>query len=325
MNPHMHTTSRLAMACAMLSLTVMLSADVSEAARVRLLPKPKRGAQIIAGPVIVPRGEEVTDCVDLKLPKNRDLAVNRVKIKVKGGSHHIHIYRPADPSLNLPDGQETCNFALDFEVWQLVLASQNILLDWKLPPGIAFHFRAREQLRAQLHFVDAGQLATPQPGWATFNLYAIPEKKVVSYAGAFFGQDRDVRVPPQSTATATTRCVFPKPVTLLAVTGHYHFRGRQFTIGSWDGVSGSDLYLHTGYDDPTFLRFPNDAAPTVQGLQWTCTYDNPTDDEFTFGPFTDENEHCNMFAFYYPTELPHEFITCVQKDQVVTTTVRTRE
>ena len=36
----------------------------------------------------------------------------------------------------------------------------------------------------------------------------------------------------------------------------------------------------------------------------------------------DKNEHCNLFAFYYPTESLHEFITCVRKDGVDTTTVR---
>jgi hypothetical protein len=60
----------------------------------------------------------------------------------------------------------------------------------------------------------------------------------------------------------------------------------------------------------------------VQGLQWTCTYDNPTDTDFKFGPFTDRNEHCNMFAFYYPTEGTNEFLTCVQKEGEVTVTVR---
>jgi len=116
--------------------------------------------------------------------------------------------------------------------------------------------------------------------------------------------------------------VFPKPVKLLALTGHYHYRGVEFTAGSWDGTSGEQLYDQHGYLDPPFLRYSALTAPTVSGLQWQCTYDNPTDQTFTFGPFTDNNEHCNLFAFYYPTDTPDEFTTCVQKDGVVTTTVR---
>ncbi len=285
--------------------------------------RPGHGCQISVGPVTVPRGTELTECTYFKLPSKRDMAVNRVKIKVSGGSHHVHIYRPADPTTNLPDGHEHCNFALDFSVWQLVLATQELLLDWKLPPGVVFHFRGGEQLAAQTHFVDNGLLQTPTgQGWALFNLYSIPQRKVKNYAGAFFGQDRDVLVPPHATSTATTRCLFPKPVKLLAITGHYHYRGVEFTAGTWDGTSGVQLYDQHGYLDPPFLRYSALTAPTVQGLQWTCTYDNETDQTFTFGPFTDNNEHCNLFAFYYPTDTPDEFTTCVQKDGVVTTTVR---
>ena len=281
------------------------------------------GCQINVGPVTVPRDTELTECTYLKMPSTRDMAVHRVKIKVSGGSHHVHLYRPADPTMNLADGAETCNQALDFSVWQLVLATQDLFLDWKLPPGIAFRFQAGEQLAAQTHFVDNGLLRTPSgQGWAVFNLYSMPPRKVRSYAGALFGQDRDVVVPAHATSTATTRCLFPKPVKLLAITGHYHYRGVRFTAATWDGTSGEQLYEQNGYLDPPFLRYSGTDAPEVKGLQWTCTYDNETDQTYKFGPFTDRNEHCNLFAFYYPTETPEEFTTCVQKDGVVTTTVR---
>src|SRR5438445_2656605 len=108
--------------------------------------RPGRGCQIEVGPVTVPRGEELTECTYLKMPSKRDMAVHRVKIKVSGGSHHVHIYRPAAPTLNLADGHETCNMAPDFSVCQLLLAAQHIFLDWRLPPAVAFQFLAREQL-----------------------------------------------------------------------------------------------------------------------------------------------------------------------------------
>ena len=304
------------------ALTGALLAPVDALARLHL-HRPRRGAQIVVGPVIVPQGQEVTECTYLKLPSKRELAVNRVDIKVSGGSHHVHLYRAGDPSMHVANGHEACNFALDFSVWQLVLASQNLSLHWKLPRGIAFHFAPHEQLAAQTHFVDSGLLRTPTgKGWAIFNLWAMPQRRVTSYAGAIFGQDRDVVVPAHATSTATTRCLFPKPVKLLALTGHYHYRGVRFTAASWDGVSGQQLYDQEGYLDPGFLRFTEETAPLVSGLQWTCMYDNHDDQTYTFGPFTDRNEHCNLFAFYYPTSTPDEFTTCVQQNGTVTTTVR---
>jgi hypothetical protein len=284
--------------------------------------KPHRGMQMVIGPISVPHSSEVTECTYFKNPATRDMAVNRIRIEVEGGSHHIHLYRPVDPAMSVPDGHETCNMALDFDVWQLVLASQNVRLDWRLPRGVAFMFRAGEQLLAQTHFVDNGLLATPDDGWATFNLYATKRKRVKSFAGALFGQDRDVRVPPRSEAFATTRCVFPRPVKLLALTGHYHFRGKTFTVNAWDGqTTGEELYRFDGYAEPVFTRFAGRFQPEVAGLEWTCRYENDTDDEFTFGPFTDQNEHCNLFGFYYPSAGESEFTTCVREGGVATVAV----
>ena len=288
--------------------------------------KPHHGMQMVVGPVTVPHGSEVTQCTFFKAPIEHNMAVSRVRIEVAGGSHHIHLYRPVDRSLTVPDQHEVCNFALNFDVWQLILASQNTSLDWKLPRGVAFMFRAHEQLVAQTHFVDNGLLATPADGWATFNLYAMHRRNVKSFAGAFIGQDRDVLVPPHSTAEATTRCVFPHPVKLLALTGHYHFRGKQFQANAWDGTNtGELLYLFNGYTEPVFKRFDGKRfghrQPEIPGIEWTCRYENDTDQTFKFGPFTDRNEHCNLFGFYYPAKGKDEFMTCVQKDNVVTVNV----
>ena len=303
--------------------SMQLAASARADTRPPKLRRPRSGVQFTVGPVAVERGKEITECTYFKLPSKRDLDVNKVQIKESGGTHHVHLYRPQDPNLDLADGHEACNFALDFSVWQLILASQSLELTWRLPPGVAFHFRGGEQLAAQTHFVDSGLLTTPTgEGWAVFNLFRMPKRRLKFYAGAIFGQDRDVVVPPGS-SSATTRCIFPRPVKLLALTGHYHYRGVDFTAGTWDGTTGTQIYHQVGYDHPTFLRFAANDIPTVTGLQWTCSYVNTGTETYTFGPFTDNNEHCNLFAFYYPTERNHnhETITCVQEHGIVTTVV----
>jgi hypothetical protein len=112
------------------------------------------------------------------------------------------------------------------------------------------------------------------------------------------------------------------------MTGHYHFRGRLFTSEKLDasGVPSEEIYHHEGYDDPLFLTYDGPDAPRFEageGLRWTCTWDNPTDNDYEFGPFTDADEHCNVFAFYYPAQGKNEATYCVTKDGVATTTVRT--
>lgn len=317
----------LAIAAAL--VTCLAAPAFANGFKVPHLAKPKRGVQMKIGPVTVERGKEITECTYFKMPGKKDMAVNQVHIKVSGGSHHVHLYRAQDPGMTLPDHAEACNFALDFSVWQLVLASQSLDFHWTLPKGIAFHFTHGEQLAAQTHFVDSGLLTTPTgQGWAIFNLGAVPEKKVTSYAGAFFGQDRDVDVPPHTLNwTQTTQCYFPKPVKLLGLTGHYHYRGKIFVASTWDPSNPTDpgipLYRQDGYLDPPFRTFTakGETPPEIQGIQWTCAYDNNDDVEYKFGPFTDANEHCNLFFFYYPSITPgskQEDMTCVKNLHTVT-------
>jgi Copper type II ascorbate-dependent monooxygenase, C-terminal domain len=312
-----------------LVLVVCGLGDAAAATKRPRLARPRAGAQLVVGPTVVPLGSEVTACNYFRLRTKHDMAVNKIDIKVQGGSHHVHLYRPNDPAYTVPDGSETCNYALDFEKWGLILASQGGRLRWRLPAGVAFHFAAGEQLAAQTHYVDTGLLNTDGAGWSIVNLHSIPERKVTAWAGSFFGQDRDVVVPPDASlppgavTTTTTRCVFPKPIKVLGITGHYHFRGTRFTASAWDGTTtGPQIYEARGYREPPFTRFGDTTpSPEIPGIEWTCTYHNPTDKTHTFGPFTEDNEHCNLFMFYYPAATTHEFMTCVQEHSVTTVAV----
>ena len=289
------------------------------------LPPPARGVQIAVTARSIPLGTEETACHYFKLPSDVDLEVNRIQISVTGGSHHIHLYRPFDSSLDVPDGSEVCNRAVDFDQWSLIVATQLRKTDWELPAGVAFHFRAGEQVLVQTHFVNVGSLETGGEGKVLMNLNDADPGTITAYAGALFGQDRDVVVPPLSNPTRSGVCEFPTAINLIAQTGHYHFRGRRFSTYEWyNGQRGAEIYHHEGYDDPRFLEHrPPLAIDALHGLEWECYWENPNDVTYEFGPFTDTNEHCNLFAFYYPTNTPHESITCVTEHGVQTTTVRT--
>jgi len=294
-----------------------------------ILAPPPRGVQLKTTSPAIPMGMEETGCHYMKLPSDVDLEVNRIQVAVTGGSHHIHIYRANDKNHTEADRYEVCNMAVNFDVWQLVVAVQLRRTDWELPPGVAFHFRAGEQLLIQTHFVNVGSLETQGEGKAIMNLHDAEPGTITANAGAIFGQDKDVFVPAHSNPTQAAECEFPNPITLIGQSGHYHFRGRRFQTYFWyNGVRGDEFYHHEGYDDPLFAAYDLATAPHFEaghGLQWECYFENPTDTDFPFGPFTDTNEHCNWFGFYYPTQTPDEFMTCVKKDGVAVTTVRNQQ
>src|ERR1700687_2364134 len=230
-----------------------------------VLPPPAHGVQLTVTTGAIPKGTEETSCHYFKLPSDVDFDVNRFQVAVSGGSHHNHLYRPYDSGLDLPDGTEVCNHAVDFDKWELVVAVQLRRTDWELPLGVAFHFRAGEQLLMQTHFVNVGSLETNGPGKVLMNLNAAAPSDVTDYAGAMFGQDKDVDVLPQSSPTAAAECVFPTALNLIGQTGHYHFRGRHFATYRWDNdVRGEQIYQYNGYDDPPF-KIHNPSLPFAAG------------------------------------------------------------
>jgi hypothetical protein len=267
-------------------------------------------------------GQEKQLCHRERLPRGHETEVGRVEMFVHGGSHHIHLYRPYNGPVDYP--LHDCPFAIDFDHWQLVAATQTENLDWTLPPGVAIDFSPHQNLLIQTHFVNAGALVTKGRAHATIKLHPVDPSTVKTHAGAIFAQDRVISVPPGRT-TLISRCALTgqgadaRDMTILAFTGHYHFRGVEFQVFrvNVDGTLGERLYDYQGYSDPPFQQYKADAnvPPLVlhagEGIEWWCTYQNNTPNTFMFGANTQMNEHCNLFGFYYPTETPQEAIDCI--------------
>ncbi len=288
----------------------------------------------------VNKGSEKQTCFPVDFPRNQTVDVDHVQIFVHGGSHHVHLYRPTSGPVQYPNPDGTyspagpgnrrprdCPFAVDFAHWELVAATQTANLNWQLHPGVGIRFDPREPLLVQTHFVNTGfgnaGLAVAGKARAKMLLYPMDESTVTAHGGALFAQDRTVNVPPGLT-TASSICHLTGDVaenretTVMALTGHYHFRGIRFAV--WrtlvDGTRGEQVYLNEGYSDPKFQQYaPGELVlKPGEGLEWECTWQNDSGQTFTFGPNTEKNEHCNLFGFYYPTEQPLEAIDCVHQE-----------
>jgi len=202
------------------------------------------------------------------------------------------------------------------------VASQTPTLDWQLPPGVGIDIGPRQPLLIQTHFVNTQSLAVKGAARAKILLHTMDPGSVQNYAGGLFGQDRTVEVPPGS-STVVGRCAMTgtgenaRPMTIMALTGHYHFRGVKFELYRThaDGSLGEEVYHSDGYTDPVFQQYKADNPLVLQageGLEWRCSYENNTDQTFKFGPNTAMNEHCNFFGFYYPSHEPQEAVDCIK-------------
>jgi copper type II ascorbate-dependent monooxygenase-like protein len=289
----------------------------------------------------VKTGTEKQTCFPITFPRDQAVDVEQVQIFVHGGSHHVHLYRPTAGTVMYPNPDNTyspagphnrrpreCAFAVDFSHWELVAASQTADLNWRLPPGVGIRFEPHQPLMIQTHFVNTGfgsaSLAVKGRARAKMLLYPMEASTVTAHGGALFAQDRAVNVPPGST-TASSICHLTgdasenREMTVMALTGHYHFRGKQFVV--WrtlpDGTRVEPpVYVYQNYSDPPFVQYPPGSLVLKpgEGLEWECTWQNDSDQTFKFGPNTEKNEHCNLFGFYYPTENALEAIDCVHKE-----------
>jgi|LNFM01.1.fsa_nt_gb hypothetical protein len=293
-----------------------------------LAPPPAgRGVQLRVA-FDVPSGSEQQRCWTFRLPSMQDLEVVRYEVAYNRGSHHMNLFRaiptveqqarrdgvdlPAETGLS-GQGVECFN-AIDFDRFDLVVGSQDTKLDWSLPQGVAYRLHANSLMILQSHFVNGRTQATPgDRAEVLINLWTAENPATIQHhLGAMFANNRQLNIPPRSTNVPFSRgCDLPAGGTFVAMTGHFHSRGRTFTV--WDSTDGitpqNQCYRSANWAEPPFVvmdgREGRPAPVTVPrngGLFYTCSFDNPGNTPITFGPHVEYEEHCNLFAYYYPSD-----------------------
>jgi hypothetical protein len=278
------------------------------ATRELVLPKPAHGIQIGTPEFEVPAGTERQWCYYFKLPSDVDLDVVRFEVRYLAGSHHMNLFQT---DKDAPDHDEDCFARMPFTSPEdprgvdLVVGSQSENLDWQLPAGVAFKLKAHRQLVLQIHYVNAGTQKTPSGhGKVLINLVTEPDpSKITAHMGTMFANNVNIHIPPRSSRSFSTTCGLPKAVKLAALTGHFHSRGKVFSVNlAPNGADATEeIYRSRAWDEPPFrvLSEPID-IPAGGGLYYTCDFQNRTDLDVKFGPRVDTDEHCNLFAYFYP-------------------------
>jgi hypothetical protein len=236
------------------------------------------------------------------------------------------------------NGQGECFKSPNWSDWPLIANSQQDgQLDWEFPDGVANVLQPDEWLMLQTHYVNASSQKTPAAvGRVRVNFWSLPPEEVKAEMGTVFGTRQSIRVCQSNpTPTFAGSCAInsPVPVKIIGANGHFHSRGTTFEMFRWDGVTAgtppeSDrFYTSDRWDDPPMVRWP-EVDMEIQpngGIWYSCTYQwsppdpsvgcealdeydttvNPVPGEkldccYTFGPIVEKNEHCNIFAYFYP-------------------------
>jgi hypothetical protein len=265
-------------------------------------PPAGQGFQVVLGPFDVPTGEEVQRNYYQKLPVDSDVYVTKIEFKYNKGSHHFNIFK--SDSIDHADGFEDTFTAVGWESWDMVAASQQEAFTWELPPGVAIHLKAHQQMDFQTHFVNAGTQVTPSGhGKVIVNFWTTDKSKITTLGGSVFANNKALNIQPHTSATyCKVLLPFDHDIQLLLLTGHYHSRGKNFVVGHWDGTKLIDtIYTNKTWDEPPVLRFNTPLTLHAgDSLAFITTFENRTDQLIKFGPHVENEEHANLFLFYYP-------------------------
>ena len=262
---------------------------------------------------------EVQQCFFFDVPYDVPVNVNHIEIAQTTGTHHMNIFRVRsivnlDPSAAAVVMGGECWKPQNWKDWPLVINSQNEgHVDFKLPDGVAHVFQPHERLMLQTHYVNATTQKTPGVGKIFVNFNRIPNEQVQARLGTAFATNQNIRICPGDTSRSfETTCSFArKDVTIFGANGHYHSRGRRFTMSVFDPASAAEVapfYESVDWAEPVFERGLQVAAPAGGGIRYKCEFTvgpsdcgNPMDRCcFTFGGMVEFQEHCNAFVYYYP-------------------------
>jgi hypothetical protein len=329
----------------------------------QLSPPPSgQGVQLMTQAFDVPSGQELQVCYFFKvsallaangMDPTQPLELHRIQVVQKTGSHHMNLFRVRtivglDPANGSPqvgiNGVGQCFVSSNWSDWPLIANSQqNGNQDWTYPDGVANEIDPSETLMLQTHYVNAATQNVPDGiGQVGINLYGMDPSTVQNQLGTIFATNQSIRICESNpTPQYSASCQFNStvPVNIVGANGHFHSRGKEFDIYSWDGTSTTTpdpsqrFYQSLDWANPPMMHSP-DLDLQVQpggGIWYTCSYDwqdpsvltngvdtcdtlNAFDAKkyktpaaqqdccYTFGPQVDVNEHCNAFVYYYPKQ-----------------------
>ena len=254
------------------------------------------------------------------MPYDKPVFVNHITIAQTTGTHHMNVFRVKtvkllDPAMGpVVDGE--CWKPTNWSDWPLVINSQNEgKNEVLLPEGVAHRFEPGERLMLQTHYVNASTQKTPGVGKVFINFERIAESAMTAELGTAFATNQNIRICPGDVGrTFETTCRFAAngPVTIFGANGHFHSRGRRFTMSVFDANpeagAPAPFYDNTQWDEPLFEKNIGVTVPDQGGIRYTCEFSvgpndcgNPDDQCcFTFGGKVEFQEHCNAFVYYYP-------------------------
>jgi hypothetical protein len=259
------------------------------------------------GDVEVAPGQEDTRCVTVAVGNSEPIRVHTIHNQLVGGSHHLIVYKVAD-TVEQPVPTPCSPFAdtLDPSRGAPIMITQKHDDTLTLPDGVAYTFAPGQLVRLEMHYINTTDSAMHVGATSTF--VPMDDAAFEHEAGFLLLGTPDIIIGPgQSPTVGPYFLPMPAPyddVTYFAITGHTHQYGTDVSIATATDASdtGTPIYHHEDWswaEPPTDRYEPGFTLPPGGGFRFSCSYDNTSDQQVTFGESA-QDEMCFFWAYYYP-------------------------
>ncbi|MBV71268.1 MAG: hypothetical protein CMH52_07955 [Myxococcales bacterium] len=281
---------------------------VDEPAVIPLAPPPEGAGYQLSFEAVAPPFSEVWLCKVGPMPNSVLANVNRVQAQQNPGTHHLTLSTLGlAPSTPVEHGVYDC----DALYGDSSLMQDQIMFygnqgeaehELIMPDGVAAGIPPMLDVIHEVHYVNT----TDQPVnlYSRINAWTMPAEDVVEGIWGSQVRDETIDIPPRSTKTEWSRCVFNEDVEIIFMASHTHKLGKEFTIAPFDGQeTGEIMYRNDDWHTPKIVPYdPPLVVKAGEGFEWACTYDNPTDVAVGYGSTADD-EMCNPTFVHTPFSL----------------------
>ena len=261
-----------------------------------------------------PAFSEVWLCSVYPLPVDADglTAVQSVQYNQNEGTHHFTLsalgfsLSGSATENPIPHGEYDCN-----ELYSDSTVMEDAIMvfggqgdpegEMAFPEGTVANVPATIDVLHEVHYVN------PTPDeveiYSEINAYTVDQRDVEKSMWGGSVRDEFIEIPPDSVHEEWSRCVFNEDVEVLVLAGHQHELGTRFDIAPYDGESGEVGEVFFSNDDwhtPMITQYePPRMVPAGQGFEWTCEWNNTTDEIVQYGNESTD-EMCNMAVVFRP-------------------------
>ena len=273
-----------------------------------LEPPPEGKGFQVTMEATVPPFTEVWICDVYALPTDEVANVNYVEVQQTPGTHHLTL---STLSLSggggFAPGRYDCNDLYgDISVMEdqvMFYGNQgDAEHSMQMPEGVAAMIPPGLEVIHEMHYVNATDKEIDL--YSRLNGWTIPGSDVVDGVWGGSVRDETIEIPPNSTKTEWSRCVFNRDVEVLFLASHTHEKGINFTIAPFDGETTGDVfYTNDDWHTPKIVQYePPLVVPKGEGFEWSCTWKNTTDKTVNYGP-NSTDEMCNLAVVHTPMDM----------------------